>query len=385
MNSFLKTQLTLIAFSVFLITTNAQINQQTDQYNIPVFNDSIEVIEPFSKGDIEVLLKKHNINGASIAFINFNKDGWTRAYGFADSEKKIPIEPTTQFQAASVSKVFSALAMLNLVEVGHFDLNQDLRGKIESYGITNKFPETIISLRNLLKHKAGINYYGLNGYSRNAPLPSIEQVIAGEKPANNKEIMVLNEPYKTSKYSEGSYVILEKLINDKIRERANPIPFGPYINSIAQELKMKRTSVGAPIDTIHIAYGHSEKGKRIEGKFLNYPENAAGGIWTTAKDLALLAHEMGAYKNNTNTILNKELAEEFATDGIGVSYNAQKKFVVSYGSNEGYSCQFSTSLNQLNSLVIMTNSENSSAFIYDVFQLIEKQLLKKEKNESDNN
>lgn len=377
MKLFCKTSfLSFVFFFAFASVVSAQKSKPLHRSDFSSLNDSLKVIEPFSKSEIDQLLKKHKINGASIAFIDYNRNGWKRAYGYADAEKTIPIETTTQFQAASISKVYTAIALLTLVENGVFDLDKDIRPDIAAIGIKNDYPDSLITLRSLLRHRAGVGYNKLQGYPRNEALPTIDQVIKGKKPAVNDAIRIVNPPNQSAQYSEGGYVLIEQLINQKIRERTKPNPYASHIDFIAEQLKMRRTSVGSPIDTAAIAYGYSAKGKQLEGKFYNYPENAAAGIWSTPQDMSLLAHEMVAFTNKTSRILSESSSKELVFDGLGVAYDDQKKLIGSFGRNEGYSCQFTFSMNRIYGLVIMTNSEDGGPFIDDVYQLVEAQLQK---------
>jgi CubicO group peptidase (beta-lactamase class C family) len=81
---------------------------------------------------------------------------WTAAYGMADLEHGIPNTPETIFEAGSVSKQFTAAAVLLLVERGRISLGDDIR---------KYFPEVpayqrVITVRNLLDHTSGLRDWG---------------------------------------------------------------------------------------------------------------------------------------------------------------------------------------------------------------------------------
>lgn len=376
MISFLRYSLSvLFLFSFYISFTSCKTEQVLVAKNLTVLKDTSLEIKAFSHGDINKLLEKHKVNGVSIAYINYDKRGWSKGYGFADAEHTQAIDAKTQFQLGSLSQLYGAMAAIDLTQLQLLDLDQDLREKLEKFGIENQFPNTILSLRNLIKNRSGINYPKLNGYKKGEELPTLEQIIQGEAPANNEAIQVVAEPYKTSTYSEGAYVVLEQLINDVLKNRSNPAPFAEMIEyKFIKNLKLESTSMIHPLDTNKVAYGHTAKGEQLEGKYFTYPEIAAGGMWSTPKDLARLAFELGSYPTQMNKLLGKEKAEQLIDEGMGVNFNREMNTFSRYGNNDGYSGLFTFSLDYINGLVILCNSENGRPLIDDILKLANQQI-----------
>ena len=95
-----------------------------------------------------------DIAGATVAIVKDDAVLLTRAYGFADVEKRIPVSAEqTLFRPASISKLFTWTAVMQQVEAGKLDLDGDINDyldfKIEGYG------GAPIKLRHLLTHTAG--------------------------------------------------------------------------------------------------------------------------------------------------------------------------------------------------------------------------------------
>src|SRR5262245_20010702 len=65
--------------------------------------------------------------GAAVMVLHRGEVVFQKGYGLADLEKKVPVTPTTTFELASVSKPFTALAILILMERGEIDLDDDIR------------------------------------------------------------------------------------------------------------------------------------------------------------------------------------------------------------------------------------------------------------------
>jgi len=101
----------------------------------------------------------------SIAVINEGRIEWARAYGTLEANGKVPATVTTVFQAASVSKPFTALAALRLVQQHKLDLDADVNNSLKSWRIPqNEFTTTQkVTLRRLLSHTAGLTVPGFLG------------------------------------------------------------------------------------------------------------------------------------------------------------------------------------------------------------------------------
>lgn len=90
--------------------------------------------------------------GLAIAVVKDGRTVFTRGYGLADLEHRVPITPSTVFDVASVSKQFTGLAIAMLVEEGKVKLDDDVRHYIPA------FPDVghTITINHLLHHTSGL-------------------------------------------------------------------------------------------------------------------------------------------------------------------------------------------------------------------------------------
>lgn len=85
----------------------------------------------------------------------------------------------------------------------------DPEADINNYLVRWKFPYHSISknkkitVYNLLSHTAGLDIHGFPGYEITDTLPTIQQILDGQRPANTKAVRSLFEPGKQYKYSGG--------------------------------------------------------------------------------------------------------------------------------------------------------------------------------------
>lgn len=84
-------------------------------------------VEAFTNKVIPEKMKAENAPGVAIVVVKDDQILFQKGYGFSNKEQNIPIDPKkTVFRLASVSKVFTASAVMQLVEQGKIDLNKDI-------------------------------------------------------------------------------------------------------------------------------------------------------------------------------------------------------------------------------------------------------------------
>jgi CubicO group peptidase (beta-lactamase class C family) len=102
-------------------------------------------------------MKENPVMGLSVAVVKDNKFIYTHSFGLKDVETNAPLTNENIFRIASISKSFSATAIMQLVEAKKVNLDQDV-SELIGFKVRNpKFPETIITLRLMLSHLSSIN------------------------------------------------------------------------------------------------------------------------------------------------------------------------------------------------------------------------------------
>jgi CubicO group peptidase (beta-lactamase class C family) len=96
--------------------------------------------------------KKGFFNGC-ILYAEKGRVIYKRAFGYSDINRKEPLTTTSSFQLASVSKMFTAMAIMILKEEGKLDYDKDVRTYIP------ELPYENITIRNLLNHRSGVPRY----------------------------------------------------------------------------------------------------------------------------------------------------------------------------------------------------------------------------------
>ncbi len=315
-------------------------------------------------------MKYYNINGVSIAVIHNYKVEWARGYGFADVSENRPVTEKTLFQAASISKSLNSVGILKLVQENKLDLDSN----INKYLVTWKFPydeksnNKKITLTNLLSHTAGLTIHGFPGYEKGSALPTLSQILDGQKPANTEAVRSSAEPGRSVIYSGGGITISQLIVTD-ITHR----PYDVFMQkNVLDPLGMTSSSFTQPPQKKEslLATGYKADGSEVKGKYHIYPEQAAAGLWTNPSDLCKYIIETQlSYQGKSSKILTSEMTRLRLTPvledaALGTFVNSRVTGSLKYfnhtGGNEGFSCIAIGCRDNGEGVVIMTNSDNGA-------------------------
>lgn len=324
-------------------------------------------------------MRRYRVPGASIAVINDGRLEWARGYGVKDSTTNEPVTIHTLFQAASISKPVTAMAALKFVQDRKLQLDQDVNRWLRSWKVpSNSFTEEQpVTLRRLLSHTAGMTVHGFPGYARTSGLPTLQQILDGQRPANTAAIRVNAVPGSAWSYSGGGYIVVQQLLLDlsgkpfpKIMRETVLDPLGMTESTYEQPLPPERAQ--------EAAVGYRVSGRPVVGKWHTYPEMAAAGLWTTASDLARFAIEIQkTVRGESNRVLSPEIVRLMLQPGLndwglgfqirGEGKNARFRHG---GSNEGYRALLEAFVQRGQGAVVMTNSDNGATLAKEILLAI---------------
>ncbi|RYY20823.1 MAG: class A beta-lactamase-related serine hydrolase [Chitinophagaceae bacterium] len=109
------------------------------------------------EAEIQNIMKKLDVVGLTVAVVKKDQIVYSKAFGYKELELKTPLQTNHLFRIASISKSFSATAMMKLVDAGKISLDADF-GELVGFPIRNpKYPERVITLKMVLSHTSGIN------------------------------------------------------------------------------------------------------------------------------------------------------------------------------------------------------------------------------------
>src|SRR5215467_4664648 len=343
----------------------------------------IEQNEPPLSLDLAGLMKLFNVPALSVAVIDDYKIAWAKGYGVLESGGATSVTTKTLFQAGSISKPVTAAAALHLVQEGKLSLDEDVNRKLKSWKVPeNEFTkQQKVTLRRLMTHTAGVKVNSFYGYDVDDPLPTLLQVLKGEKPANNEPIGVEYTPGSKMQYSGGGVTIEQQLMIDVTGEA-----FPQLMKEIVfDKLDMAHSTFEQPLRPARAreaTSGTYPNGTTMHGNWHIYPEMAAAGLWTTPSDLAKFAIEIAlSRRGKSNRILSQPMATQMLTPEIetteepfgrmGLAFFIDKRNPAEFG-HGGSTWAFQAALiafaDEGKGAAIMTNSDNG---VYVMYMLID--------------
>ncbi|MGZ8371589.1 MAG: serine hydrolase domain-containing protein [Rhodoplanes sp.] len=311
--------------------------------------------------DLAAAICALNIPSVSVALIGTLD--WARVFGRGATAD-------TLYQAASLSKLVTAVAALRLVEQGRLaldrDVNEQLTGwRLPDSPLTRGHP---VTLRGLLNMTAGIGVPGYVGYAPEQPLPDLVQILDGAPPANSPPVRVESVPGARYAYSGGGYEIVQALI-----ETVTGRSFEAAMQKLVlQPLGMSHSMFVQPLPPALVgraAEGHDASGAPLPGGWRVVPELAAGGLWSTPTDLAkLLIAIARAFRGERPAFLGQATARAMLTrqsvgpyglggavDGAGSDLVLMKR-----GQNVGYQSYMLIFPVTGQGMVVMTGSDSGT-------------------------
>jgi CubicO group peptidase (beta-lactamase class C family) len=157
-----------IAFAIFLVnsTSGYAQNEQTGSLS------NVRELEQFLDTIFMKEMEKGRIPGAVISIVRDGNILFSKGYGFANLEKKTPVEPDkTIFRIGSITKVFTAAAVLQLAEKKVLKLKDDVNDHLKAFRVPETSQEPV-RISHLLTHSAGFDEI-----SRNRMVDSEDQAI----------------------------------------------------------------------------------------------------------------------------------------------------------------------------------------------------------------
>jgi CubicO group peptidase (beta-lactamase class C family) len=333
--------------------------------------DAIPAVEIEGEAPLRLTLRQlmeiYQVPGLSMAVFDGHALVWAKAYGVTQSGAADPVKLDTLFQAASISKPVTAMAALHFVEKGRWTLDENINDRLRSWKLPENEHTRVekVTLRRLLSHTAGTTVHGFRGYAITEPLPTLVQVLNGERPANSAPVRVDITPGTRERYSGGGTAIVQAMMVDQLRK-----PFPDIMrDTVLRPLGLAHSTFEQPLSparAAHAATGTHADGTGVDGRWYVYPEMAPAGLWTTPSDLAHLAIEVSlASAGRSSRVLSPAMTRQMLTEqkprvGLGFGLGPAPGQFRHNGANEGFRAYLTAFADSGSGVAIMANSDNGS-------------------------
>jgi CubicO group peptidase (beta-lactamase class C family) len=246
--------------------------------------------------------------GASTIIVKDGKIVWIASYGYADLANAIPVEDTTVFLLASMSKVFTATAAMQLYESGNINLDADINNYLPFPIVIPNFTNDSITLRQLMTHTASIEdnaapmgtYYGYPD-----PTISLADCIQRYFSSGGSDYSATANFSNNPPGTDFNYSNMGTALSGYLTEVTSGMPFSEFCAiNIFDPLCMQKTAWHfADFNPNHVAKPYAYQG----GNYVAYPhygfaDYPDGQLRSTAKDIGnfMIAYlNGGSFANNS--------------------------------------------------------------------------------------
>lgn len=189
--------------------------------------------------------------GLSIGIVYDQDLIWSKGYGFANLEKRIPATASTLYRIASISKVFTATAIMQLRDAGKLQLDDPVSKHLTWFRVKEPKPDSPpITIWNLLTHTSGLARELPLSYWNDLKFPSREEMMQ----------LVPEEPAVFPPDTEYKYSNLALAIAGEVVAAVSGEPYPQYIeNHILHPLGMSFTSIEPTPTTPNMAVGYRKR------------------------------------------------------------------------------------------------------------------------------
>jgi len=265
--------------------------------------------------ELDRIRQEASVPGLAVAILSEGNRALARGYGEARAGD--PVTPQTRFMIGSLSKSFTAAAVLQQAEAGHLDLDVPVRSYLSEFAVADPKASERITVRHLLNQTSGLSDAGYPEMR----LPRTDTI--------HGRVVALTsarpeaEPGERFHYFNANYAVLALLV-----ERASGLPFDRYLmERLFRPLGMSRTFAAVTMDEARrrapdLAQGHIE----LFGHALPWNEGdgnlgGSGGLISTADDMARwLGMLLGLGQLEGKRVLSPESVRIMQTSPPGLPY-----------------------------------------------------------------
>ena len=266
--------------------------------------------EEFVKG----VMAEHKIPGVSVSVIDRGEVIYKKGFGYRDEERGLPVTPSTIFGVASVTKSFSALAIMQLAESGRLSLQDPVRKYIPGFDLPGGGGGKAVTIHHFLTHTASLPPLPTLGYSIRGNTKPDPETAAKEDPEKdadksaepenpmqpintydeltafirNGDFKLLGKPGEYCSYSNDGYALLGVII-----EAASGEEYEDYMRKhILSPLEMGRSNFDLEwlhkrADVTHLYYKDEDQNIKHSSNWQVAPPFVpCGWLKSTVTDLA---------------------------------------------------------------------------------------------------
>lgn len=329
--------------------------------------------------ELDSIFSKYSKSGSFNGTVLYGEHGleiFKKSYGYSDFKEKTPLSTSSEFQLASVSKMFTAAAIMILKERGKLSYDDTLTQYLP------EFPGRNVTLRHLLNHRSGLaNYIYLADEHWNTDTPigneDVIDLFHQYKPEN------YFQPDKGFQYSNTNYALLgsvvEHVSGEDFCEFVKENIFEPAGMTHSFVYRLSGDTVGSGCVPAGVP-GYQTRGGRFVKVQENYLNGVIGdkGVYSTVEDLFRFSQAL----DNETLIRQGTLAEAFMPgspaakgrkDNYGFGWRIRSDMdstVYHFGWWKGFRTYFIRDMKRERALIVLTNTTRgfSNELLWDIIK-----------------
>lgn len=279
--------------ALFLLTPGASSAQQ------PRGATDYSVVTQELEAAIRYELESKQLPALSLALVADGQTLWSAGFGFVDSEQKVPATADSVYRVGSISKLFTDIAIMRLVERGMLDLDAPITDYLPAFQPENPY-QTPITLRQLMSHRSGLVRESPVGNYFDPSEPSLAETVD-----SLNQTRLVYPPETKTKYSNAALAVVGAVLEAQI-ESSHP---AWVQQEILQPLGMEHSGFElTEILAEHASVGwmHTYDGRRFQALSFLLGTGPAGNMFSSVNDLAKFIEVLLA---NDEDLADEDLAE----------------------------------------------------------------------------
>jgi CubicO group peptidase (beta-lactamase class C family) len=296
-----KTAITLFLIFILLAVLLAACHPADHEVETVVIDPA--ELESFTDAFFPAQMEKLRIPGVSLIVVQNGEIVLAKGYGYADVEQGIPVSPDiTVMRIGSISKIFVATAVMQLVEQGTLDLDADVNRYLTTFQLADSF-RAPVTLAHLLTHTAGFKDPPYTSNTDPSLVQPLGPYLAESMPPRR------DPPGKVFRYSNHGYALAAYVV-----EEVSGVSFDRYVaDHILQPLGMARSGylLSPPLpEALAVGYAYQD-GAQVRQPVDFDDDYPGGSLVSTATDMArfMLAQLQGGCYQGTCVLQASTVAE----------------------------------------------------------------------------
>lgn len=348
-----------------------------------MYNDAIRAVHVW----LEAVRDYDRLIGLSVGVLHGQHLLLSAGYGSLDAQGNVPTTADTIYSIGSISKLFTSIAAMQLVEAGKLRLDDQLTDVARSLTLPQATLDSgPITLRNILTHTSGLP---TEGSSPGFQAPGFPFPTRAELRLQFSQLTSVQRAGERYRYSNLAMALLAEVI-----EAASGQRYEEYVKQhVLRPLGLEDTQPRMPIELLgqRLAFGYGpilRDGTRTVVKPFDIRSYcAAAGFSSTVRDLARFASwQFRVLRTRSSEVLHANTLQDMQrvhwTDpdgrvtaglGFGVSFLGTTRLVGHSGNTPGYCATLTMRPKEEVAVIVLTNNEVAvDDYSHSIFALLDK-------------